>query len=79
MNKGNLTLDKAELQVTLRKPIKKLPIDTMRLLVKGLSDKTTPDGLQSYMEVASGLEVLATDFGEHCCALVTFSDTYSKC
>ena len=79
MNKGNLILDKAKLQVTLRKPVKKLPIDTMRLLVKGLSEKTTADGLQSYMEVASGLEVSKVDFGQEGCALMTFGDAYGKC
>ena len=77
-NKGNLVLDNAELKVTLRKPVKKLPIDTTKLLVKGLSEKTTKDGLASYVEVVSGLEVSDIEFGEQGCALVIFSETYGK-
>ena len=77
MNKENLTLDKAKLTVTLRKPTKKLPVDTKTLFVKGLSKKTTRDGLESFMEVASGLEVSDIQFGEQGCALVLFQDTYS--
>ena len=77
MNKENLTLDKAELTVTLRKPTKKLPVDTKTLFVKGLSEKTTRDGLETFMEVASGLEVLDIQFGEGGCALVIFKETYS--
>ena len=58
---------------------KKLPIDTMRLLVKGLSEKTTRDGLISYMEVISEFqEVSDVEFGEEGCALVTFEDEYGK-
>ena len=77
MNKENLTLDKAKLTVTLRKPTKKLPVDTKRLFVKRLSEKTTRDGLESFMEVASGLEVSDIQFGEQGCALVEFKETYS--
>lgn len=77
MNKENLTLDKAKLTVTLRKPTKKLPVDTKRLFVKSLSEKTTKDGLESFMEVASGLEVSDIQFGEQGCALVEFKETYS--
>jgi len=77
LNKENLTLDKAKLTITLRKPTKKLPVDTKRLFVKGLSEKTTRDGLQSFMEVASGLEVSDIQFGEQGCALVEFKETYS--
>ena len=77
MNKENLTLDKAKLTVTLRKPTKKLPVDTKRLFVKSLSEKTTRDGLESFMEVASGLEVSDIQFGEQGCALVEFKETYS--
>ena len=76
MNKEILTLDKAKLTVTLRKPTKKLPVDTKRLFVKGLSEKTTRDGLESFMEVASGLEVSDIQFGEQGCALVVFKETY---
>ena len=78
MNKENLTLDNAELTVTLRKPTKKLPVDTKTLFVKGLSEKTTRDGLETFMEVASGLEVLDVQFGEQGGALVVFKETYSK-
>ena len=77
MNKGNLTLDKVELTVTLRKPTKKLPVDTKTLFVKGLSEKTTRDGLESFMEVASGLEVSDIQFGEQGCALVVLKEAYS--
>ena len=77
MNKENLTLDKAKLTVTLRKPTKKLPVDTKRLFVKSLSEKTTRDGVESFMEVASGLEVSDIQFGEQGCALVEFKETYS--
>ena len=78
MNKEKLTLDEAEVQLTLRKPVKKLPTDAMRVLVKGLSEKTTSDGLTSYMEVVSGLEVSGIEFGDQGCALVTFSNAYGK-
>ena len=78
INKGALTLDDAELKITIRKPEKELPIDTKRLLVKGLSDKTTRDGLQSYMEVVSGVEVLSIEYGQQGCAAVTFDETYGK-
>ena len=77
MNKQNLTLENAKLTVTLRKPTKKLRVDTKRLFVKGLSKKTTRDGLQLFMEVASGLEVSDIQFGEQGCALVEFKETYS--
>lgn len=51
----------------------------MRLLVKGLSEKTTRDGLISYMEVISEFqEVSDVEFGEQGCALVTFSEEYGK-
>lgn len=78
VNKGALTLDDAKLKITIRKPVKELPIDTKRLLVKGLSDKTTRDGLQSYMEVVSGEEVLSIEFGQQGSAAVTFGETYGK-
>ena len=78
VNKGALTLDDAELKITIRKPVKELPIDTKRLLVKGLSDKTTRDGLQSYMEVVSRVEVLSIEFGEQGSAAVIFGKTYGK-
>ena len=78
VNKGALTLDDADLKKNIRKPVNKLPIDTKRLLVKGLSDKTTRDGLQSYMEVVSGVEVLSIAFGQQGSAAVTFDETYSK-
>lgn len=46
--------------------------------MKGLSDKTTKDALQSYMEVVSGVEVLTVEFGDQGCALVRFSEAYGK-
>ena len=46
--------------------------------MKGLSDKTTSDGLQSYMEVVSDAEVLSIEFGQEGSALVTFNETYGK-
>ena len=46
--------------------------------MKGLSKKTTRDGLQLFMEVVSGLEVSDIQFGgEQDCALVVFRETYS--
>ena len=45
--------------------------------MKGLSEKTTRDGLESFMEVASGLEVSDIQFGEQGCALVVFKEAYS--
>ena len=45
--------------------------------MKGLSEKTTRDGVESFMEVASGLEVSDIQFGEQGCALVEFKETYS--
>lgn len=78
VNKGALTLGDADLKKNIRKPVNEFPIDTKRLLVKGLSDKTTRDGLQSYMEVVSGVEVLSIAFGQQGSAAVTFDETYSK-
>ena len=47
--------------------------------MKGLSEKTTQDGLISYMEVISKFqEVSDVEFGEQGCALVTFSEEYGK-
>ena len=46
--------------------------------MKGLSDKTTSDGLQSYMEVVSRLEVISIEFGQEGCAQVTFNKAYGK-
>ena len=78
INKGILTLDNAQLKVTIIQPVKKPPTDTTRLFVKGLSDKTTLDGLGCYMEVVSGSEVLSIEFGKEECALVTFKENYGK-
>lgn len=78
VNKKSITLDKAKLKVKLKQPVKELPIDTRRLMVKGLSEKTTSDGLRDYMEVVSGVDVLAVEFGEQGRALVTFNETYGK-
>ena len=46
--------------------------------MKGLSKKTTSDGLQSYMEVVSGVDVLSIEFGQEGSALVTFNETCGK-
>jgi len=73
-----LTLDDAELKVTLSKPVMELPIDSKRLVVKGLSDKTTRDGLKCYMEVVSELEVLSIEFGQPGSAAVTFDVSYGR-
>lgn len=78
LNKGNLTLDDAELKVTLQKPMTKPSTDNMRLLVRGISEKTTQDGIQSYMEVVSGVEVTQVQFGEPGCVMVTFAEEYGK-
>ncbi len=78
VNKGSLTLDNAPLNVTIKQPVKNPPTDSTRILVKGLSDKTTSDGLKSYMEVVSGVEVLSIEFGQEGCALVVFSEAYGK-
>ena len=78
LNKGNITLDDAELKVTLQKLMAKPSTDNMRLLVKGLSEKTTRDGIASYMEVVSGLDVTEIQFGEPGCVLVTFAEEYGK-
>ena len=78
LKKGVLTLDDSELHVTLKKPAKKIPVDTKKLLVKGLSEETTRDALVSYMEVVSALEVLDVEFGEQGCALISFAESFSK-
>ena len=72
VNKGKHIIDQTELTVSLRPPVKKLPPDPCRLHIKGLSEKTTADGLMSFMEVASGLDVLNVDFGTQNNAVVTF-------
>ena len=46
--------------------------------MKGLSEKTTSDGIQCYMELISGVDVLTVVFGEQGCALLTFNETLSK-
>ena len=66
------------MHVTLKKPAKKISVDTKKLLVKGLSEDTTRDALVSYMEVVSGLEVLDVEFGEQGCALISFAESYGK-
>ena len=75
IDKGKHIIDKAALTVSLRRPVKKLPPDPCRLHIKGLSEKTTPDGLLSFMEVASGLGVLNVEFGTQNNAVVTFDGT----
>ena len=68
-------IDQTELAVSLRLPVKKMAPDPCRLHIKGLSDKTTADRLLSFMEVASGLDVLNVDFGTQNNAVVTFDGT----
>ena len=75
IDKGKHIIDQTELTVSLRPPVKKLPPDPCRLHIKGLSEKTTPDGLLSFMEVASGLDVLNVEFGTQNSAVVTFDGT----
>ena len=79
VNKENLILDNAKLEVKLTKPAKRIVNDTRRLLVKGLSEETTQGGLESYMEVVSGLEVSCIDRGcEPGSVLVTFAEEYGE-
>ena len=78
LKKSVLTLDNAELNVTLKKSAQKIPLDTTRLLVKGLSEETTRDALVSYMEVVSGVEVSDIEFGEHGSSLISFANSYGK-
>ena len=78
LSKRSLTYDGANLAITLKQPPRELPIDTKRLLVKGLSDKTTQDAFQCYMEVVSGVDVLKVEFGGEACAVVTFNEAYGK-
>ena len=78
LSKKSLTYDGANLTITLKQPPRELPIDTKRLLVKGLSDKTTQDAFQSYMEVVSGVDVLKVECGGEECAVVTFNEAYGK-
>lgn len=78
LKKSVLTLDNAELNVTLKKSAEKIPLDTTRLLVKGLSEETTRDALVSYMEVVSGVEVSDIEFGEHGSSLISFANSYGK-
>ena len=78
INKGSLVYDGVNLLITLKQPARKLPVDTRRLFLQGLSDKTTSDALQSYMEVVSGVDVLNAEFGNETCAIVTFNEDYGK-
>ena len=78
IDKGKHIIDQTELTVSLRPPVKKLPPDPCRLHIKGLSEKTTADGLLSFMEVASGLDVLNVDFDTQNNAVVTFEGTPSN-
>ena len=71
-------LDGHELTVTIKEPVKQLPKDPLKLLVQGLSDKTTPDGLSCYMEAISGEEVCNVTLGDSDNALVFFSEKPGK-
>ena len=70
--KGNHVIDGCQLKVSLERPIQKLPADPCKLHITGLSERTTRDTLMSFMEVATGLEVLGVDFGAKANAIVTF-------
>lgn len=78
LSKRSLTYDGANLTITLKQPARELPIDPKRLLVKGLSDKTTQDFFQFYMEAVSGVDVLKVEFGGKACAVVTFDEAYGR-
>ena len=75
LDKGNHIIQQTKLTVSLKTAVKKTPPDPCRLHIKGLSDKTTADGLMSFMKVASGLDVLNVDFGTQNNAVVTFDGT----
>ena len=54
-------------------PVKKVPKDPLKLLVKGLNEKTSKDGLLNFMEAISGGEVCDVVFGNDNSALVSFA------
>ena len=58
----------------MKEPIKKLPKDPLKLLVRGLSDKTTSDSLLFYMEAISEREVCDVIRGDGDNALVSFTE-----
>ncbi|XP_022795889.1 poly [ADP-ribose] polymerase 14-like isoform X2 [Stylophora pistillata] len=76
VNKGNLTLDEAQLKVTLKQSRCKVHVDTRKLIVRGLDKKTTKTTLGCYMEKEGGAEVLSVDLGNEGCALVSFREAY---
>lgn len=74
VQKENLVLDEAKLTTTLVRDPKNLPTDKRSVHVSGISDRTTKDGLMTYMEVISGEEVENVLFGDTCNAMVIFKD-----
>jgi hypothetical protein len=74
VQKESLELDGAKLTTTLKQTPKELPVDQVRVHVMGVSEKTTKDGLISYLEVVSGEEVVSIVFGSNSNVMVTFID-----
>ena len=74
-----LDLDGAKLVLSLKEIPKELPKDPYKLYVMGLNaDKTTKDGLMSYMEVVSGEEVESMLFGSNSNVMVSFKEPPGK-
>lgn len=78
VNKGNLTLDEAQLKVALKQPQCKIHVDTRKLIVRGLNKKTTKTTLGCYIEKEGGAEVLSVDLRNEGCALVSFREAYGE-
>ncbi|KAK3755409.1 hypothetical protein QZH41_016615 [Actinostola sp. cb2023] len=72
--KESLLLDDAKIGLTLKEIPKVLPKDPYKLHVMDISDTTTKDGLTSFMEVASGEEILNMIFGSNSNVMVMFKE-----
>ncbi|KAK3746699.1 hypothetical protein QZH41_018917, partial [Actinostola sp. cb2023] len=72
--KESMLLDDAEIGLTLKEIPKVLSKDLYKLHVMDISDTTTKDGLTSFMEVASGEEILSMIFGSNSNVMVMFNE-----
>ncbi|KAK3729577.1 hypothetical protein QZH41_017197 [Actinostola sp. cb2023] len=72
--KESLKLDDAKIGLTLKEIPKVLPKDPYKLHVMDISNTTTKDGLSSFIEVASGKEILSMIFGSNSNVMVMFKE-----
>ena len=76
---GPHRLDGAVLNIAEKEPQKEIPLDQRKLCVSGLSEKTTEDGLELYLERLSNnnrVEQINRGYGDN--VLVQFREDISK-